>query len=153
VLHDYDGTQATMRVWLAGLWAVVDAKGPDLSRAETVTLLNDLCLFAPAWLTDPRLSWQAVDDLQADVTFANGPYQVSARLVFNAADELVDFLSDDRGAMQPDGSIQRRPWSTPVKAYETIGTQRVMTYGEAVWHDPGGEFAYGKFTVTGLTHR
>ena len=73
VLHDYDGSAATMRVRLAGLFNVVDAKGAAFSRTETVTVLNDLCLFAPGWLTDKRLVWTPLDDQRAAVTLANCP--------------------------------------------------------------------------------
>lgn len=153
VLHDYDGTHASMRVRIAGLYSVVDAKGPEFSRIETVTLLNDLCLFAPGWLADPRLTWTPVDALAADVRFRNGPHEVAARLHFNAEGELVNFTSADRGVVQTDGSAKLAPWSTPVRDYREIGGQRVTTYGEAVWHEAAGDFAYGKFTVTGFETR
>ena len=153
VLHDYDGTAATMRVRLAGLVSVVDSKGEAFSRVETVTLLNDLCLFAPGWLTDPRLTWTALDDQSAAVTFHNGPFVVSARLFFNTAGELVNFTSNDRGAVEANGVARLLPWSTPVRDYKDFGGQRVLTYGEAIWTEPTGDFAYGKFTVTGFeTH-
>jgi hypothetical protein len=153
VLHDYDGTEATMRVRLAGLVSVVDAGGATFSKIETVTLLNDLCLFAPAWLTDPRLTWTALDDLSAAVTFRNGPHVVSAVLYFNAAGELVDFSSYDRGEVQRNGVPKMRPWSTPVRDYRDLGRQRVMTYGEAIWKEPEGDFTYGKFAVTAFETR
>ena len=150
VLHDFDGIAATMRVRLAGLYSVVDAKGDDFSRVETVTLLNDLCLFAPGWLSDPRLSWQAMDDRSAAVTFRNGPYTVHATLVFNDVGELVNFTSPDRGSTVPGGVAVLRPWSTPLKSYKTLNGQHLATYGEAVWNDEAGDFAYGKFTVTDI---
>ncbi len=151
VLHDYDGTAATMRVRLAALFNVVDAKGEVFSRAETVTLLNDLCLFAPGWLTDPRLTWTAVDDRNADVSFRNGPYAVTARLIFNEADELVNFTSVDRGTTDDKSQVILRPWSTPIRDYKTFAGHRLLSAGEAVWNDPKGDFTYGKFTVTGFT--
>jgi hypothetical protein len=153
VLHDYDGTAATMRVRLAALINVVDAHGEAFSRAETVTLLNDLCLFAPGWLSDPRLIWSAVDDRSAHVIFRNGPHTVTATLFFNDADELVNFTSRDRGAIDFTGQITRKPWSTPVRDYKSFAGQRLLSQGEAVWNDPAGDFTYGKFTVTGFeTH-
>jgi hypothetical protein len=100
VLHDYEGTKASMRVRLASLFNVVDLSGrEDLARTETVTLLNDLCFSAPSWLTDDRLTWRAIDDRGAEVAFTNGPHTIRATLVFNAANELVDFVSEDRGAL------------------------------------------------------
>jgi hypothetical protein len=148
VSHDYDGIEAGMKVRIAGLYTMVDAGGPAFSRAETVTLLNDLCLFAPAWLTDPRLTWTAIDDRTADVTFANGPHRVSARLHFNDAGELVNFTSQDRGEVAADGTLTTKPWLTPLRDYRDFHGVRAASYGEAVWSEPTGDFAYGKFTVT-----
>jgi hypothetical protein len=83
--------------------------------------------------------------------FCNGPHEVSATLHFNAAGELVDFKSTDRGALQRDDSAKLAPWSTPVRDYRDFGGQRMLSYGEAIWHYPKGDFTYGKFTVTDLT--
>jgi len=51
-LHLYVGPRVTMRVKVASIVQVVDATGPDLDRAETVTLFNDMCLLAPGALID-----------------------------------------------------------------------------------------------------
>ena len=50
VLHAYVGPTATMQVRVASLKTVIDARGPEMDQAETVTLLNDLCVLAPAAL-------------------------------------------------------------------------------------------------------
>lgn len=47
VFHAFDEHGATMRVRLLSAKTMVDAKGEVLTRSETVTLFNDLCLFAP----------------------------------------------------------------------------------------------------------
>ena len=118
VLHDYDGSHASMRVKIASLVNMVDLQGEALAKAETVTILNDLCAFAPSWLTDPRLSWRPIDDRHADVMFVDGPYSVSATLEFNAQGELVNFVSDDRAALQHDGTLRQARWSTPLRTIE-----------------------------------
>ncbi len=148
VLHDYDGIAATMTVRLAALYNVVDASGPEFSRVETVTLLNDLCIFAPSWLADSRLTWHPIDDLSAGVTFRNGPHSARAVLHFNAADELVNFTSLDRGAVQADGTTKTVPWSTPLRDYRDFHGYRFASYGEAIWSEATGDFTYGKFTIT-----
>lgn len=147
VLHDYTGTQASMQVRLASLFKVVDLQGESLARAETVTLLNDLCLFAPAWLADARLAWTAVDEHRCGVAFTQGPHRVRAELEFNGADELVNFHSDDRGALQKDGSLRLLRWSTPMRDYRDFDGRRVATAGEAVYAYPEGDFAYGRFVL------
>jgi hypothetical protein len=147
VLHDFNRDQATMRVRLAGLVNVVDIAGPELTRTETVTILNDLCFFAPSRLVDPRLTWTPIDDTRARVSFALGPNTVSAELVFNAADELVDFVSDDRGMLQKDGTLRILRWTTPMSTYRDFGGWRVASEGDAIWHLPEGPFTYGRMRL------
>ena len=111
-LHLYRHEQATFRVRVASLVNIVNQQGEQISAAETVTVLNDLCVMAPGALVDPRLSWGPIDDRNAGVTFINGPHSVTATLVFNEHDELVDFVSDDRpdsssGTFIPDAGVPR----------------------------------------------
>lgn len=147
VLHDYEGARASMTVRVASLFNVVDLHSDALARTETVTLLNDLCFFAPSWLTDPRLAWQPVDDRHAGVVFTQGPHRVSATLEFNDAGELVNFVSDDRGALQKDGSLRLLRWSTPMRDYREFEGRRVATRGEAIYDYPEGAFVYGRFVL------
>lgn len=155
VLHDFNRDRATMQVRLAGLLNVVDIGGAELTRTETVTILNDLAFFAPSRLTDPRLTWTEVDDSRARVAFALGPNTVSAELVFTAAGELVDFISDDRGMLEKDGSLRDLRWTTPMSNYAdfggwrlAVGGWRLASEGEAIWHRPEGPFVYGHFHLT-----
>ncbi|MDO9074538.1 MAG: hypothetical protein Q7U73_14850 [Rubrivivax sp.] len=150
VLHDYTGMQASMRVRVLSLFDVVRVQGDALARAETVTLLNDLCFFAPAWLADARMAWAPFDDHRCTVAFTQGPHRVTAELVFNDAGELVNFHADDRGALQKDGSLRRLRWSTPMRDYREFDGRRVATRGEAVYAYPEGDSAYGRFVLEGI---
>jgi hypothetical protein len=147
VLHAYRDGQASMRVRLLSMIPLVDERGPAMTRAETVTLLNDMALFAPPALADPTLQpdlrWEAIDARSARVRYTVGDNEVSAVLEFNEADELVDFVSDDRLAASPDGSEFRQwRWSTPVRDYRSFGDLRVMSRGEGLWHAPEGTYSY-----------
>jgi hypothetical protein len=147
VLHDFSQGGARMTVRLAGFLNVVDLAGPELTRTETVTILNDLAFFAPSRLTDPRLSWTAIDDTRARVTFTLGANSVTAELVFNSAGELVDFVSDDRGMLQKDGTLRLLRWTTPMSVYRDLGGWRLATEGAAIWHLPEGPFTYGRMRL------
>lgn len=67
VLHSYSEEKATMLVRVASLFNAVDLDNEELTLTETVTVLNDLCLFAPAALIDRRISWEANGPLSAKV--------------------------------------------------------------------------------------
>lgn len=152
VLHTYRDRQATMVVRVASLFNAVDIAGEELSIAETVTVLNDMCLFAPGSLIDQRLQWKEIDSQSAHVTFTNGPYTVSAILHFNEEGALVNFISEDRSALQDDGSLRKMRWSTPVRDYKVVDGRRIPTYGETIYHYPEGNFSYGAFSLRDIQY-
>ncbi|RYV49564.1 DUF6544 family protein [Pengzhenrongella frigida] len=153
VLHVLVGPTATMRVKVCSVVPMVNAAGPDMDRAETVTLFNDLCILAPAALVDAPITWQPLDDHHVRGVFTNGTQTVTADLTFDDGD-LVDFVSDDRMSTTLDGATTPQRWSTPVRDYARLGTRRLATYGEGCWHttSPEGEFAYLEYHLDAITY-
>lgn len=149
--HTYTNQEATFKVRVANLFNVVDIKGDDLTSAETVTLLNDMCIFVPGNLFDNRLSWKDIDSLSSQVTLENGKYKVSAILYFNEKGELINFLSDDRYALQNDNTMKKVRWTTPVGDYKEMDGRRIPTYGETIWNYSEGDFTYGTFRLKNIT--
>ncbi|WP_462254747.1 DUF6544 family protein [Ferruginibacter sp.] len=147
--HRYQNETATMQIKLLGLFNVVNVKGTEMNKAETVTVFNDMCLMAPAALIDKRIEWTAIDSLSANATFTNGINKITATLYFNEQGQLINFISDDRYAI---GEMKQYRFSTPVKNYTPIGGIKIMEYGETVWHYPDGEFVYGKFTLKSIEY-
>jgi len=151
VLHAFHEHAASMRVRLLSMFPLVDARGPELDRAETVTLLNDLCLLAPSALLGSAAQWEAVDEASARITYTVGSNTVSALVSFDESGELVDFVSNDRLAASSDGKqFTQKRWSTPVTEYRSFGRRRVFTRGEARWHGPEGAFSYLEIELVDL---
>jgi len=142
--HRYINTDASMNIRFFGLKDLVSVKGAEISKGETVTLLNDWCLMAPGSLIDPRISWEQLGQNRVRAIFANDSITVSAVLYFNRKGQLLDFISEDRY------EVNRKQWftfSTPVSEYRTYGERKAVSYGEAVWHYPEGVFTYGRFRI------
>ena len=153
VLHIFSTAAATMRVKLCSVVPLVNAAGPDLDRAETVTLFNDLCILAPAALIDAPIIWQSIDNTHVRGIFTNGAQTVTADLTFDSGD-LVNFVSDDRMSTSRDGStFTPQRWSTPIGDYRTFGARRIATYGEGHWHttDPQSQYAYLEYNLDTIT--
>ena len=150
--HTYRNQEATFKVRVANLFNVVDVNGEELTTAETVTLLNDMCVFVPGNLCDKKLSWNEIDSLSCEVTLENGKYKVSAILYFNEKGELINFVSDDRSALQEDGTLRRARWSTPISDYKELDGRRIPTYGETIWNYPEGDFTYGTFRLKNIKY-
>ncbi|HCT55649.1 MAG TPA: hypothetical protein DGD08_00400 [Gemmatimonas aurantiaca] len=143
-LHAYTHEGASMQIRLFDCWPIVNTSGPALTRAETVTVLNDFCIMAPAVLIGPEFSWQTVNDNEARVAFTNGAHTVHATLSFDINGDLMDFVSDDRHVLETDGYR----WSTPLGLYRDFGMARLASEGYALWHyQDRAPWCYGRFTI------
>jgi hypothetical protein len=153
VLHAFDADGATMRVKLLSVRSMVDAKGADLTHAETVTLFNDLCCLAPGALLSPNISWEPIDERSAAAHFTLGVNTITAELHFDNLGDLIDFVADGRGGMSPDGhTLTPMRWSTPLRDYAQVGPARVATKAEVRWHPDSGTWDYGEFELTSLVY-
>lgn len=151
VFHRYIDSAATFQVRIASVWPMVDKDGPVLTGAETVTLMNDIVVLAPAAVLDLPFTWTTTGDHTLQATFTNAGHTVSATLTFDAAGDLVGFLSDDRTQEDETGSRQV-PWSTPICGYREVDGVRVGARGNANWVEASGEWTYGEFTVRAIAY-
>jgi hypothetical protein len=153
-LHRYVGPDASMQVKAAGLVSVVTESGPEMTAAETVTMFNDMCVFAPATLIDPAIRWERVEGLFVDAAFSNAGHAVRARLEFSDEGDLVNFWSDDRRQVSSAGEPPRRiRWSTPIAGpYRMFGAARLAARGEARWHEAAGDYAYIELDFTDVQY-
>ena len=151
-LHAFRTGEASMRIRLASLVTVADVSGGTLVRSETVTFLNDLCLFAPAALVDAPIAWEDIDARSVRARYTLGGQQVTAVLTFDAAGDLVDFRSEDR-RQDAGGADRLLPWTTPVSRFRTFpAAGRLPGYGEGWWHPADGAFAYLRIELDDITY-
>jgi hypothetical protein len=152
-LHIFRGDSATMQIKLASFIQVVNANGPEMNQGETVTLFNDMCLMAPATLIDKeKIKWEADGPFSALDKFTHMGNTISARLSFNQAGELTNFVSNDR-FFSPDGkTFKSYPWSTPARNYRELDGRKIPSYADVVWQTPEGEFTYGKFKLSEIEY-
>lgn len=154
VYHRFVGSEATARVKLLSLVSIVDAKGAEMNRAETVTLFNDIALLAPAWLADPAIRWEPIDDFSARATFSRGTESISAVLYVDTSGMLVNFVSDDRLMAGKEGkSFARVRWSTPLRDPKMFGSLRLGSRGEGRWHpQDAADFSYIELELIDLEY-
>jgi hypothetical protein len=149
VLHRYVDGAATFQVRVAGLFPVVDASGPGTTHNETVTLMNDVLVMAPAAVLDLPFTFETRGPSSLRATFQNAGFTVSADVTFNGEGDLVGFVSDDRSHDRDEGPAT---WSTPISGYREVDGIRVGSRGDANWIDAAGEWTYGRFEVTSLAY-
>lgn len=151
VFHRYVGDAATFQVRIVGLFPMVDKSGPVLTRAETVTLMNDIVVMAPAAVLDLPFTWVTTGERSVRATFTNAGHAVGADLMFDLAGDLIGFVSHDRTQEDAKGS-RNIPWSTPISGYREINGIRVGALGQANWIEATGEWTYGKFEITSIAY-
>ena len=83
VLHVYADAKAAMKVKLFALFPMVNATGPKMDRAETVTVFNDLVVLAPGAIVGAPIAWTCIDNRHVSGTYTNGTHTVAGELTFN----------------------------------------------------------------------
>jgi hypothetical protein len=151
VWHRYVDGAATFQVRVASLFSMVDQQGSVLTRAETVTIMNDIVVLAPAAVLTLPFTWETTGAHTLRATFTNAGHRVAATLTFDPAGDLTGFVSDDRWQASPP-SVRNVPWSTPISGYREVDGIRVGTHGEANWIATTGEWSYGRFDIRALAY-
>jgi hypothetical protein len=149
VFHRYVDGAATFQVRLAGLLPVVDKHGPEITHVETVTLMNDVLVMAPAAVLDLPFTFETLGERSLRATFHNAGFTVSAVLTFDDAGDLIGFLSTDRAHDREGGAAT---WSTPISGYRHVDGIRIGALGDANWIEPSGEWTYGRFEITSIAY-
>jgi hypothetical protein len=153
VFHSYIDAEARMRVKLLSLYPMVDAGGFDFTTAETVTVFNDMCVMAPATLIDAAITWQSIDNKTVQGTFTHSGHTIRAVLYFDDSGALVNFTSDDRPGLAPDGkTLLPQRWSTPLTGYRAYGAFRLASHGDARYAPASGAFTYGEFDLQEIAY-
>jgi hypothetical protein len=151
--HRFVGSSASMRVKAAALVPVATATSTEMTQSETVTLFNDMCIFAPATLIEPAIAWEVADERSARARFTNGGHTIRAVLSFNEAGALTNFVSGDRFQASPDGKTMKQlRWSTPIHGYRAYGAVRLASSGEGRWHEPGSEYDYIELAIDNVRY-
>ena len=149
VYHRYVDGAATFQVRIAGLIPMVDKRGREMTNNETVTLMNDVVVMAPAAVLDLPFTFETIDERSLRATFHNAGFTVSAVLTFDEAGDLVGFTSDDRAHDREGGEAT---WSTPIHGYHEVDGIRVFARADANWIEPSGEWTYGRFEITSIAY-
>jgi hypothetical protein len=149
VLHEYIDGAGTFQVRIAGLIPMVNKSGAGITHDETVTLMNDVLVLAPAAVLELPFTFEPIDGRSLRATFHNSSFQVAATLTFDAAGDLVGFISSDRAHDREGGAAL---WSTPISAYAAVDGIRMGTHGDANWIDSSGEWTYGRFVIRSIAY-
>lgn len=124
---------------LAGLFTLFDARGDKMDQGTMLRYLQEMTWFPIAFLGD-NISWQAVDDHCAVVTFHDADRSVSARVFFDDSGRLINFVA--QRYRETDGSYSLDTWTTPLTAYGPRAGLNLPVRGLGVWRLESGDLPY-----------
>jgi len=150
--HSFKSGKAFMDIRLLSLFKVQYQEGKEMDISETVTFFNDMCCMAPATLIDKRIKWLEVVGNKVHAEFTINNITISAWLYFNENHELVNFISEDRYAAGENNSMQKLPWSTPLKDYKEVNGYVRPSYADAIYSYPTGDLCYGTFNISSIEY-
>jgi len=148
--HDtYKNGHGHMFGKLAGLVTIFDARGDEMDQGTMLRYLQEMAWFPIAMLGD-NIMWQAVDGHTADVTFHDCGKSVSARLYFDDAGRLMNFVA--QRYRENNGTYSFDTWSAPTTAFGKLAGLNLPIRGTGVWNLPAGDLPYIDLEIGSLTY-
>lgn len=142
---EYRAGRGHMLGKIAGLFTVFDVRSEKLDQGTMVRYLNEMMWFPIAFLGE-NITWEAVDDYSAQVTFSDSGKSVSGRMVFDDVGRLTNFTTMRYREFKGDFSLD--PWSTPITSYGVRAGLNLPISGQAVWNLPSGDLTYADLEIT-----
>jgi hypothetical protein len=144
----YADGQGRMLVKAASLWPVADASGEQMNQAAMMRYLSEMIWFPAAFLAR-NISFEAMDDSSARVTFTDHGRTAAGTLFFDEEGRLTDFVAK---RYRTPGASSPQTWSTPVTGYGEFEGLRLPARGKAVYKTADGDFEYIEVTITELDY-
>jgi hypothetical protein len=127
----------------------VEGHGAEINQGAMVRYLQEMAWFPAAYLSD-YITWHAVDDHAADVTFHDMGKQVSGRMYFDDAGRMLTFCAQRYGDIAGQSALYT--WSTPMTEYALCAGLNLPVAGLGVWRLPGGDFPYINIRITEIEY-
>jgi hypothetical protein len=114
-----------------------------------IRYLNEIIWFPTAFLGE-NISWEAIDDHSARVTFTDAGKSVSAEVFIDDTGQLTNFTAMRYREIEGEYSLD--PWSTPITCYREIAGLNLPIRGKAVWNLPSGDLEYADLEITEIEY-
>lgn len=145
VRDKYANGSGNMLVTMGGILNMVDAKGVEIDQGSMMRYFNEMMWFPTAFLGD-NVSWKAIDDNSAEVTFTDSGKSVNAKMYFDEAGRLVNFIA------RRYRDVDLETWSTPITEYGEFEGLKLPVRGQGVWNLSSGDLIYIELQLTELEY-
>jgi hypothetical protein len=130
---------------MLGMITLFDSRGEELDQGSMLRYLGEMIWFPTAFLGE-NITWQAIDDHSAQVTFTDHGRSVSGTMYFDDEGKLTNFVTKRYRTVDKGYSFDT--WSNPVSGYGMRAGLNLVISGQAVWNLPSGDLPYWDGLVT-----
>ncbi|WP_394776150.1 DUF6544 family protein [Flavobacterium sp.] len=139
--------KGNLKVSLFNIFTLVDAKGSETSEGELQRWLAESVWFPTNLLPSENITWSAIDENSAKLSFRYKEISFDFIVTFNALGEIVTmetlrFMTDKK----------REPWLCRMANYKEINQVKIPASPEAIWKLKEGNYSYAKFEVIEITY-
>lgn len=142
---DDDGGRLEGRLW--GRLRLFCQRGPEVTQGQGYRYLAELPWAPGAYLDNPALRWQQLDDERLDVCTELAGQTLRVVFRIDAEGRVVEVRAEDR-MREVDGRFEPTPWVGRFSAWARLGEVVVPTEAEVAWDLPEGPFTYWSARVT-----
>jgi hypothetical protein len=146
-IDKYMGGKGSLSVYLLNLIPVAGGRGIKFSQGELLRWLGEAVWFPTALLPNENLTWEAIDDSHAKLTYRHEKLLIYYIVTFNAAHEIAQL--ETRRYM---GGKELETWIGKVSNYKPHNNMLIPRTMQAIWKLADGDFIYAVFYLTDIEY-
>ncbi len=135
-----------LKVSLFNIFTVVDGRGSEINEGELQRWLAESVWFPTNLLPSENITWIAIDENSAKLSFRYKEISFDFIVTFNTAGQIVTMET------QRFMTNKREPWLCKMENYKVINEVKIPFSAEVIWKLKTGDFSYAKFKVTAIQY-
>lgn len=144
-LDRYDEGKGQMKIKIASLFPVVDAKGPEMDESTLIRYLAEMPWFPTAALSK-YINWDPIDSTSAKATMSYKGVTASAVFQFNEQGDLVGSVA--KRYKETNGQYVKEDWGGENREYREFSGIKIPSRSDIVWYLKTGDFNWLKLEIT-----
>lgn len=152
-VHDaYIAGKGVLHAELHGLVTVADISGtPEVAHGELIRYLAESAWYPTALLPSQGVRWEAIDDMSARATLADGTTVVSLDFRFDP-EGLISSVRSAARHRAVNGVLIATPWQGRFWSYEIRDGMHIPLEGEVAWELPDGPWPYWRGRIKEIAY-